>query len=257
MLLWKTPDLLHLVRTLSIHSCANLHKTSEVANHACSSDIPIRSSAPPEATKSDSLHVLGQRPRILLAAINELSAYGIDSTIPLPKIVVVGDQSAGKSSLIEAISEIKVPRDAGCCTRCPLQINLKNDESSNARWVCNITLSKKFTYSPDSEPSSNSLHPWVGNAIPSTTSFGTVYSKDELEATIRRAQVATLNPQCPPHRYMSSDCVESSIYVQFSPNIVSLEISAPNVPNLSFYDLPGVISQSRDVSSYPRRSPDS
>ncbi|KAE9990102.1 hypothetical protein EG327_001875 [Venturia inaequalis] len=138
-----------------------------------------------------------------------------------------GDQSAGKSSLIEAISEIKVPRDAGCCTRCPLQINLKNDDSTSARWVCNVTLVKKFVYTPESEPSSNSLHPWVENTRPSSTPFGTVYSKDALEATIRRAQIAT-------------------IHVQFSPNIVSLEISAPNVPNLSFYDLPGVISQSRD-----------
>ncbi|TID20701.1 dynamin family protein [Venturia nashicola] len=216
------------------------------ASATASSDIPIRASVPPEATRNDSLHVLGQRPKILLSAINELSAYGIDSTIPLPKIVVVGDQSAGKSSLIEAISEIKVPRDAGCCTRCPLQINLKNDESANARWVCNVVLIKKFTYTPDSEPSSNSLHPWVENSAPSSTPFGTVHSKDALEATIRRAQVATLNPQNPPHRYMSSDCIDNSIYVQFSPNIVSLEISAPNVPNLSFYDLPGVISQSRD-----------
>lgn len=84
--------------------------------------------------------------------------------------------------------------------------------------------------------------------MPSATPFGTVYSKEQLEATIRRAQVATLNPQMPPHRFMNPDCSDNSIYVQFSPNIVSLEISAANIPNLSFYDLPGVISQSRDVS---------
>ncbi|QDS72112.1 hypothetical protein FKW77_003694 [Venturia effusa] len=208
---------------------------------------PVRPTPQPEeADKRDSLHVLGQRPRILLAAINELSAYGIDNTVPLPKIVVVGDQSAGKSSLIEAISGINVPRDAGCCTRCPLQIHLKEDRSANARWVCNVTLVRKFTYSPASKNSNNPLYPWVEDATPSSTSFGTVYSKDVLEATIRRAQVATLNPDKSPHLYMSSGCAENSIHVQFSPNIVSLEISAPEIPNLSFYDLPGVISQSRD-----------
>ena len=43
--------------------------------------------------------------------MDELEAAGVDASgINLPKIVVVGDQSAGKSSLIEAISGINVPR---------------------------------------------------------------------------------------------------------------------------------------------------
>jgi hypothetical protein len=111
---------------------------------------------------------------------------------------------------------------------------------------------KKFTYAPgsDASASDNLLHPWIENAMHSVTPFSTVFSKDELEAAIRRAQVATLNPQNPPSRYMNPEYNDHSIYVQFSPNIISLEIYAPNIPNLSFYDLPGVISQSRDVSTY-------
>jgi GTPase SAR1 family protein len=35
----------------------------------------------------------------------------------LPQIAVVGSQSAGKSSLIESISGITLPRAAGTCTR--------------------------------------------------------------------------------------------------------------------------------------------
>ena len=41
--------------------------------------------------------------------------------LPLPKIVVVGDQVPG-SFLIEGISEIKVPRHAGACTRSSLTV---------------------------------------------------------------------------------------------------------------------------------------
>ena len=37
--------------------------------------------------------------------------------IDLPQIAVIGSQSAGKSSLIEAISGITLPRAAGTCTR--------------------------------------------------------------------------------------------------------------------------------------------
>jgi len=63
-----------------------------------------------EATAQDSLQIIGSGVKALLQAINELERHGIDAALPLPKIVAVGDQSAGKSSLIEAISEIKVPR---------------------------------------------------------------------------------------------------------------------------------------------------
>ena len=37
--------------------------------------------------------------------------------IDLPQIAVIGSQSAGKSSLIESISGITLPRASGTCTR--------------------------------------------------------------------------------------------------------------------------------------------
>ena len=44
-----------------------------------------------------------------------LHHLGLDKLdLPLPKIVVVGDQSTGKSWLIEGMSEIQVPRSSGC-----------------------------------------------------------------------------------------------------------------------------------------------
>ena len=63
------------------------------------------------------LEVLGRGVKELVQAVQSLRELGVENLLPLPKIVVVGGQSAGKSSLIEGISEIKVPRDTGCCTR--------------------------------------------------------------------------------------------------------------------------------------------
>jgi 50S ribosomal subunit-associated GTPase HflX len=40
-----------------------------------------------------------------------------DVTLDIPAIAVIGWQSAGKSSLIEAISGITLPRASGTCTR--------------------------------------------------------------------------------------------------------------------------------------------
>ena len=44
-------------------------------------------------------------------------AIRVQVDIDLPQIAVIGSQSAGKSSLIESISGITLPRAAGTCTR--------------------------------------------------------------------------------------------------------------------------------------------
>lgn len=55
----------------------------------------------------DRLEVLGGGMRHMVDLINRLRASGVeDLGLPLPKIAVIGNQSAGKSSLIEAISGV-------------------------------------------------------------------------------------------------------------------------------------------------------
>ena len=65
----------------------------------------------------DAMHTIvriGNKSRDLIKAIQKLEALCIDTTLPsLPKFVVVGDQSQGKSSIIEAICDIKLPRGPG------------------------------------------------------------------------------------------------------------------------------------------------
>ncbi|KAF9670699.1 hypothetical protein SADUNF_Sadunf13G0095800 [Salix dunnii] len=46
--------------------------------------------------------------------------------IQLPTIVVVGDQSSGKSSVLESLACINLPRGDGICTRVPLIVRLKH-----------------------------------------------------------------------------------------------------------------------------------
>ncbi|KAL2354881.1 Dynamin family protein [Cryomyces antarcticus] len=203
------------------------------------------------------VEVVGRGIKELVAAINGLEQLGVEaSDLPLPKIVVVGDQSAGKSSVVEAISEIKVPRNSGTCTRAPLQINLAADDEPRAKWTCTVSLHKKYDFC-NAEPSNTSaqkqspFYPWIEKDFPSDFLFKIVHRKEELEEVLLRAQVATLNPGSHPGNYLSCTINgtddTSQLQVEFSPNVVRLDISGPGLPNLAFYDLPGIINQSADT----------
>ncbi|CAF3608918.1 unnamed protein product [Adineta steineri] len=52
--------------------------------------------------------------------------------IKFPSVVVVGDQSSGKSTLLEALSLVELPKGSGIVTRCPLVLRLRK---SNVRRV--------------------------------------------------------------------------------------------------------------------------
>ncbi|NWT62141.1 MX protein, partial [Erythrocercus mccallii] len=57
--------------------------------------------------------------------IDSLRALGIEKDLSLPAIAVIGDQSSGKSSVLEALSGVALPRGNGIVTRCPLELKLK------------------------------------------------------------------------------------------------------------------------------------
>ena len=206
-----------------------------------------------------SLHKLGRGVKELVEAVQALRHLGVRNLdLPLPKIVVVGDQSTGKSSLIEAMSEIKVPRSAGTCTRCPLEINLSQSESQD--WKCVVTLSKKYTYEGNLGTQRHSckgqfrfegatrdrpLGPWLLQDI-EDFHFTTISSKDEVPNVLHLAQLAILNPDNHHENYLPGMDPGPHHQVKFSPNVVRLDISGPGLPNLSFYDLPGIF-QSPDT----------
>ncbi|KAM3288306.1 hypothetical protein P3S67_021736 [Capsicum chacoense] len=57
--------------------------------------------------------------------------------IQLPTIIVVGDQSSGKSSVLESLAGITLRKGQGICTRVPLIMRLQNDpQFSTAPHLC-------------------------------------------------------------------------------------------------------------------------
>ncbi|KAL5577015.1 hypothetical protein UlMin_018714 [Ulmus minor] len=70
------------------------------------------------------------RIRPVLDAIDRFQSLDVSKEgIQLPAIVVVGDQSSGKSSILESLAHISLPRGQNICTRVPLIMRLQN--SSN------------------------------------------------------------------------------------------------------------------------------
>ncbi|CAF2246467.1 unnamed protein product [Rotaria magnacalcarata] len=51
--------------------------------------------------------------------------------IIFPNVVVVGDQSSGKSTLLEALSLVELPKGNGIVTRCPLVLRLRKSDKRN------------------------------------------------------------------------------------------------------------------------------
>ena len=64
---------------------------------------------------------------VMLDKIDKLFACEVGELVDLPQIVVVGDQSSGKSSVLEGLIQKPLPRDSGLCTRFATQIVFRRE----------------------------------------------------------------------------------------------------------------------------------
>ncbi|CAM4412675.1 unnamed protein product [Lepidochelys olivacea] len=136
-----------------------------------------------------------EKVRPCIDLIDSLRALGVEKDLALPAIAVIGDQSSGKSSVLEALSGVALPRGSGIVTRCPLELKLK-----------------KVHYTQE----------WKGK-ITYLEIKQELNGPSEVEKEIRKAQDAMAGEG-----------------VGISQELISLEISSPNVPDLTLIDLPGI-----------------
>ncbi|XP_066478166.1 interferon-induced GTP-binding protein Mx1-like [Tiliqua scincoides] len=127
--------------------------------------------------------------------IDSLRALGVEKDLALPAIAVIGDQSSGKSSVLEALSGVALPRGSGIVTRCPLELKLKKIQHAQ-EWKGKIVYS---------QIEQELTHP------------------SQVEGAVVRAQNAMAGKG-----------------LGISHDLISLEISSPDVPDLTLIDLPGI-----------------
>ncbi|XP_055735201.1 interferon-induced GTP-binding protein Mx-like [Salvelinus fontinalis] len=92
---------------------------------------------------------LAKKVRPFIDLIDDMRSIGIEKELPLPTIAVVGDQSSGKSSVLESLSGVALPRGTGIVTRCPLLLQLCNDRT--VKWEAVISYGGQNI--PFNEPS--------------------------------------------------------------------------------------------------------
>ncbi|TFY75946.1 hypothetical protein EWM64_g8066 [Hericium alpestre] len=178
--------------------------------------------------------------KALLQLVQKLRAIGAQAVVDVPRIVVIGGQSAGKSSVVEAVSGgLNVPRDAGTCTRCPMECRMA---SSDKPWSCQISI--RWEYEADHKKKRDVTE------VP----FGELTTNPKkVELMLRRAQAAVLNPHIESHRFlnMSAEQLKKGVAsnvkpLAFSKNVVCIDLQGPNLVDLSFIDLPGLIQVADD-----------
>lgn len=117
---------------------------------------------------------------------------------------------------------------------------------SGATWACSISIQQGFYFHTEGPNDPGCFLPRDGPSV--VNHFATVTDKAELESMLRKAQLAVLNPRDDPQTFVNVDLASPNLprQVPFSPNVVSLEIQGPNLPELYFYDLPGSINVIED-----------
>ena len=168
-----------------------------------------------------SLHLLQSQDQIqLLNDIDNLRSDGVQHhDISLPQLVVCGDKSSGKSSVLEAISKVKFPVDSGTCTRFAMELALRRSPDKKA--------SAKITPGRDASPEHKER---IAAFKPSETCLsGVPRLIEEAKATIGVG---------------GGDAV--------CDDVLRLEINGPDLPHLTLVDLPG----HRRLSGFKRHQED-
>ena len=119
---------------------------------------PTDSSPIPGATSVPAVHLTdsledfqSDEQRLVLDTVAQIRKSGLEAVLPLPQIAVCGNQSSGKSSVLEALTEVPFPRSDNLCTRFATEIALRRgpvdflrlsiipDENRNASEKATIT----------------------------------------------------------------------------------------------------------------------
>ncbi|KAI3390334.1 hypothetical protein diail_10060 [Diaporthe ilicicola] len=161
--------------------------------------------------------ILGQlqhEQKTLLDTVDNLRSQGVGEIVQLPQIIVVGDQSSGKSSVLEAISRVRFPVKGGLCTRFATELVLRTSPREEVavkiRAGNSATMRKPFLFD---------------ERRLDTNDLSDLIERSKLSMGIRDDASG------------------------FSEDILRIELSGPELPSLTLVDLPGIYRNETEYQS--------
>ncbi|EMC97245.1 hypothetical protein BAUCODRAFT_444961 [Baudoinia panamericana UAMH 10762] len=148
----------------------------------------------------------------LLNVVDDLRAQGLNEHVDLPQLIVCGDQSSGKSSVLAAVSGVSFPKKDNLCTRFATEVVLRRDDALEVAQV-----SARIT--------------------PSSTR--PLSDRQALEAFVRELSSMENLPETIADAAMVMGLGAAGS--AFSADILRLEVRGPQMPQLTIVDLPGLI----------------
>ncbi|QIX02444.1 hypothetical protein AMS68_007961 [Peltaster fructicola] len=146
--------------------------------------------------------------RDLIDIIDNLRLHGVNKYVDLPEIIVCGDQSSGKSSVLEAVSRISFPAKDNLCTRFPTELILRRDAVTSLK----LGIIPATDRSHEERDRLSSLQLDVNNE---TLDMAAAVEAAKHAMGISEAKV-------------------------FSKDVLRVELSGPTQPNLTIVDIPGI-----------------
>lgn len=152
--------------------------------------------------------------RQLLDTIDRLRAQGLGRYVDLPEIIVCGDQSAGKSSVLVAVSGLRFPTKDGLCTRFATELILRRGE----RRPTQVSIIPAQSRDRDDRGRLEDWKPFKDIDI------------DGLDGITTDAL----------------DGLRALGHQNFYDDVLRIELTGPNHPHLTMVDLPGLFETGDD-----------
>ncbi|TKA68512.1 hypothetical protein B0A55_08173 [Friedmanniomyces simplex] len=197
-------------------------ETASMTNKSEAASASTDHGAKPQAIGTSSLDAFQSKDsRKVMDIVDKLRRSGLSVIVQLPQLVVSGDQSSGKSSVLEAITEIPFPRKENLCTRFATEIILRRATS--------VSISTKII--PDKQR-------------PSTEKK----RLEQLRSTIVDfIELPNLMEEATNLMGLGDD--GSGTARAFSRDVLGIEIAGPGRPHLTLVDLPGLIHSENKMQS--------